>query len=84
MSPIVLSQILGVFVTTFNVDGKHPGSDCKNLQLPIQMQLSEKRKAFSQLFVPFLESTSNFKHFEKKDDRHSYCISENPDCKNLR
>ena len=66
MSPIVLSQILGLFVTTFNVDGKHPGSDCKNLQLPIQMELSEKRKAFSQLFVPFLESTSNFKHFEKK------------------
>ena len=80
MSPIVLSQILGVFVTTFNVDGKHPGSDCKNLQLPIQMQLSEKRKAFSQLFVPFLESTSNFKHFEKKDDRHSYFISEITEC----
>ena len=83
MSPIVLSQILGVFVTTFNVDGKHPGSDCKNLQLPIQMQLSEKRKAFSQLFVPFLESTSNFKHFEKKDDRHSYFISEITDYERL-
>ena len=83
MSPIVLSQILGVFVTTFNVDGKHPGSDCKNLQLPIQMQLSEKRKAFSQLFVPFLESTSNFKHFEKKDDRHSYFVSEIKDWQRL-
>ena len=29
----------------------------KNLQLPIQMQLSEKRKAFSGLFVLFVEST---------------------------
>ena len=83
MSPIVLSQILGVFVTTFNVDGKHPGSDCKNLQLPIQMQLSEKRKPFSQLFVPFLESTSNFKHFEKKDDRHTYLLSEITECERL-
>ena len=71
MSPIVLSQILGVFVTTFNVDGKHPGSDCKNLQLPIQMQLSEKRKTLSQFFVPFLESTSNFKSFEEKGHCHS-------------
>ena len=30
------------------------------------MQLSEKGKTFSQFFVPFLESTSNFGHFEKK------------------
>ena len=30
------------------------------------MQLSEKGKKFSQLFGPFLEFTSNFKHFEKK------------------
>ena len=30
------------------------------------MQLYEKPKAFPQLLVPFLESTSNLKHFEKK------------------
>ena len=35
------------------------------MQLPIQMRLSEKQKTFSLFFVPFLESTSNFKHFEK-------------------
>ena len=29
------------------------------------MRLSKKRKTFSRFFVPFLESTSNFKHFEK-------------------
>ena len=30
------------------------------------MQLSEKRKkVFFEFFVPFMESTSNFKHFEK-------------------
>ena len=28
------------------------------------MQLSLKRKTFSRFFFPFLESTSNFKHFE--------------------
>ena len=30
------------------------------------MQLSLKRKTFSAFFNPFLESASNFKHFEKK------------------
>ena len=32
------------------------------------MQLSKKVKAFSGYFTQFLESTSNFKHFEKTDD----------------
>ena len=30
------------------------------------MYLSEKQKPFPKLFVPYLESTSNFKRFEKK------------------
>ena len=70
MSPLVLGEILGVFVNTLTADGKYPVQGCENLQLPIQMQLSEKRKTFSEFFVPFLESTSNFKHFERKDNRH--------------
>ena len=71
MSPLVLGEILGVFVNTLTADGKYPVQGCENLQLPIQMQLSEKRKTFSQFFVPFLGSTSNFKDFEKNDDCHS-------------
>ena len=64
MSPLVLGEILGVFVNTLTDDAKYPVQVCENLQLPIQMQLSEKRKSFFEFFVPFLESTSNFKHFE--------------------
>ena len=71
MSPLVIGEILGVFVNTLTADGKYPVQGCENLQLPIQMQLSEKRKTFSQFFVPFLEFISNIKHFEKKDYRHS-------------
>ena len=59
------------FLNTLIADGKYPVEDCENSQLPIQMQLSEKQKVFSEFFVPFLEYTSNFKHFEIKDDRHS-------------
>ena len=47
------------------------------------MQLSEKRKTFSEFSVTFLESTSEFKHFEKKDECHSQYISEIGDCENL-
>ena len=39
--------------------------------LPIQMQLSEKRKTFCQIFTAFLESTLNFKHFEKNEPHSS-------------
>ena len=71
MSPLVLGEILRVFVNTLTADGKYPVQECQNLQLPIEMQFSEKQKSFSKFFVPFLESTSNFNHFEKKDDCHS-------------
>ena len=40
------------------------------------MELPLKPKTFSEFFVPFLESTSNFKHLEKKDDGHRYFITE--------
>ena len=60
-----------VFVNTLISDGKCPVQYCGNLQLPIQMQLSQKRNIFAQFSVPFLESKSNFKQFEKKDDGHS-------------
>ena len=70
ISPLVLSEILGVFVNTLTADGKYPVQGCENLQLPIQMQLSEKPKTFSEFFILFVESTSNFEDFEKKHDGH--------------
>ena len=68
MSALVLGEVLVVFVNTLIADDKYPVKDCENLSLPIQMQLSKKRNAFPQFFLPFLESTSNFKRFEKKDN----------------
>ena len=43
---------------------------------PIQILLSQKEKTFSQNFAAFLKVTLNFKHFGKKDDPHSRCISQ--------
>ena len=55
--PLVLGKILAVFVKTLTADGKYPVQYCENLQLPIQMQLSEKRKTFYQFFVPCVQTT---------------------------
>ena len=84
MSPLVISEILEVFVNTLTADDKYPVQDCENLPLLIQMQISEEQKTFSEFFVPFLDSTSNFKHFETKDDCQSKCISEITDCEKFR
>ena len=66
LSPLLIGEIFRVFVNTLTPGDKYRVQDCEHLQLPIQKQLSEKRKTFSGILVPFLESTSHFKHFEKK------------------
>ena len=62
---------------------KYRARDCTNFSSAMEMELSLKATIFSDFFVPFLESTSNFKHFEKTDDRHSYFSSEIRDCERL-
>ena len=59
-----------IFVNRLTAVGKYPLQDCENLQLQIQMQLSEKGKNSSQFLVPFPEPTSSFKNFEKKYHCH--------------
>ena len=71
ISPLVLGEILVVFVNIFTADGQYPVQNCENLELSIQTQLPQKRKRFSQFLVPFPESQSNFENFEKKKDCHS-------------
>ena len=40
------------------------------------MELSKKKKAFSQYFSAFLKCRKNFEYFQKNDDAHGWCISE--------
>ena len=51
---------------TLTANDKYLVRDCENLSSPIQMKLSLNPKTFSDSFLPFLDSSSNFKHFEKK------------------
>ena len=57
MSPLVIGEIIGVFVNTLTAEGKYSIQDWQNLPLPIYFQLSEKRKTFSEVSVSFLEYT---------------------------
>ena len=76
MSTLVLCKILRLFVNTSTTDDKYSLVNRGNLTPPIQTLLSQKEKNFSQIFSSFLKATLNFQHFQKKDDRHSRCISE--------
>ena len=71
ISPLFKFKIIVVFVNTLTVDAKYPETDCGNLLFPIQMQLFEKGTTFSWFFVPFLESSWNLKHFQKKEHCYS-------------
>ena len=69
-----------MFRNTLSANDNYPVQDFRNLLSRIEMEFSLKTAIFSDFFVSFLESTSNFKHFEKKDDRHTYFISEITEC----
>ena len=60
-----------MFLNSLSAYGKYPLDDWENLPLPIQMEFSEKQKSFSEFFLRFLKSTSNFKFLEEKVDGHS-------------
>ena len=40
------------------------------------MQLLKKQRRFSEIFSAFLKFRKSFEHFQKKDDPHSWPISE--------
>ena len=65
-APLFKFEIIGVFVNTLTADDKFPVLDSVNLQFPIQMELSSKQKLFSEVFIPFVESSSNFLNIFKK------------------
>ena len=73
---LVLCKIWRLFVNTLTDDDKYGLLYRDNLTQPIQILLSQKQKTFSELFSAFLKSTLNFEHFQKKDDRHTRCISQ--------
>ena len=63
---LVLRKILGLFVNTLSEDDRYFLLYKDNLLQPIQILLSQKQKTFSRFFSPFLKSTLNSEHLQKK------------------
>ena len=82
-SLLLTRKILGLLVKTLAADEKYPVLNRDNLTIPIQMQLSQKKKTFSQFLGAFLKPTINFKVFEKKAYPHRFCISKITDSENV-
>ena len=60
--------MLKMFVHTLTVVDKHYLLNKDKSTQPIMVQLSQKQKAFSDFFFPFLKCPLNLKHSTKKDD----------------
>ena len=67
-SLLVLSKIVRVLVNALTADDKHWLLNRESLMQPIQMQLSQKQKTFSEVFFAFLKSILNFKYFPNKGE----------------
>ena len=48
----------------------------QNFPQQLQTPISQKQKMFSGFFIAYLESASNLKHFEQKDEHPSLVIFE--------
>ena len=67
----MLHKILRLFVNKLTVNDKDYLLNRDNLTHPIQIQLSQKQKTFSEFLFAFLKSILNLKLLLKKDDPHS-------------
>ena len=75
-SLLEICNVLRLFLNTITADDKYSLLNRDNLTQLIQMQLSQKKKAFTQFFALVCKSKLNFEHLRKKDHRHSKCFSE--------
>ena len=63
-------KILGLLVNALAAKCKYPVFNRYNLKIPIQMQLSQIQKNFSDFFVGYLKSRLSFKCFGEEYGRH--------------
>ena len=62
-------------------DDKYSRRNMLNLTQQLEAPLSQKQKAFSQIFLAFLKCALNLDHLEKKDEYPSLVISKIIDSK---
>ena len=82
-SLLVIGKFLRLFVNTLPADEKYYLLNRDNLAEPIQMQLSQKQKTYSQFPFAFLKSILNYQHFPKKITLRADVFPEIPSPKNM-
>ena len=83
MGLLLIYQILGLLLNTLAAQEKYLLLNKDNTTIPIQMQLSQKQKTFSEFFASFFKSRGNFEQFEKENDPCIFCKFEITDSENL-
>ena len=67
----MIYKVSRIFVNILTANDKYYLLNRYNFRQPIQMQISQKQKPFSELVSAFLKPILNFESFQKKDDPHS-------------
>ena len=70
-----------MFLNTLTTEYNYSRRKMQTFAQPVQTPLSLKPKPFSGFFIPFLKSTWNGEHFQKKGESSSLSISEIIDSK---
>ena len=83
MGLLLTCQYLGLLLNTLAAEEKYALLNKDNITIPIQMQLSQKQKTFSEFFASFFKSRGNFEHFDKENDPCRFCHLEITDSENL-
>ena len=83
MRLLLTCQISGLLVNTLAADEKYPLLNTDNITIPIQMQLSQKQKTFSEFFPRFIKCKKNFQHFDKENEPRRMCNFKIMDSENL-
>ena len=83
-SLLLICLISKLFPNTLSADGKYSLLGRHNLTQRIQMLLSQKQKTFDEFFSSVFKSSLNLEHFLKKDDTHTWGISQITDSQKNR
>ena len=82
-SLLVIDKILRLFLHTLAVNDKQYLLNRDNLAQPIQLELSQKQKTFSEFVFSFLKTILNYKHISKKMTLRAEIFPELPTPKNM-
>ena len=75
-SVLVICKIFWLFANGFTAGHKFSLLNREKLKQPIQMELSKKKKSFLSFLRCISEMWMKFWTLSKKDDPHSWCISD--------